>query len=155
MSDQYILRRATANDAAALSHIAFMTGDAGKSAGAIYTNTSLVGLVYAEPYVHMPSAFAFLLVSTTETGSTTETIPRKGKGDTDLSSERAVGYIIGAFDTRQFEAELEEKWWPDLRRKYPVSMIASICPNPSLQTLHMAIPPAITAFLCSGCNSLH
>ena len=30
-----------------------------------------------------------------------------------------VGYVLGALDSRTFEADLERTWWPPLRRRYP------------------------------------
>ena len=34
--------------------------------------------------------------------------------------DRAVGYILGALDSRAFEIELERVWWPALRVRYPL-----------------------------------
>jgi len=101
------LRPATVKDAPAVSRICLLTGNAGTSAVDVYSRPELIGLVYAEPYVHLSSAFAYLLVTT---------------GDSGVEPERAIGYILGAVDSRAYEAEAREKWWPALRARYPVAV---------------------------------
>jgi ribosomal protein S18 acetylase RimI-like enzyme len=97
------IRHATSADSPALSRICFLTGDAGKSAEHLFTKPELLGLMYAEPYVNLTSTFGFVLVE------------RNGEGE-----EKVVGYIVGAADTRAYEHEAEQVWFPPLRTKYPV-----------------------------------
>ncbi|TCD64322.1 hypothetical protein EIP91_004232, partial [Steccherinum ochraceum] len=59
---QTYIRRATPSDSPALSRICLLTGDAGQSAAPLHTFGELPGVMYAEPYVHMPSAGGFVLV---------------------------------------------------------------------------------------------
>lgn len=59
--------------------------------------------MYAEPYVHLPTGFGFVLVD-----------PSKAE------SEQVVGYCLSTYDTRQFERDLVEKWFPPYREKYPL-----------------------------------
>ena len=35
------------------------------------------------------------------------------------------GYVLGALDTRAFEAAAEERWWPALRERYPLDAFGS------------------------------
>ena len=73
--------------------IALATGEAGADATALYRNTRLVGDVFAAPYAVLYPATAFVLED--EAG--------------------VAGYVLGALDTRAFEAACEERWWPHLR----------------------------------------
>lgn len=73
----YYIRRATKDDSSALSYICLATADAGKSAEKLHTAGELPGLVYAEPYVHLPTGFGFVLVD-----------PSRGENG------EAVGYVL-------------------------------------------------------------
>lgn len=101
-----IIRKASVDDSKALSHICLFTADAGISAEEKYTHGELPGLIWALPYVHLPHTWGFVMENQ-ETGE-------------------VVGYILGALDTRAFEAAAEESWWPPIRQKYPL-------PNPDDQ----------------------
>ena len=101
------LRRATPEDSPALSHICLVTADAGVSAASQHSAGELPGLIYAEPYVHLPTGFGFVLVDPSRGGE----------------SGQVVGYVLGTYDTRQFERELEEQWYPKYREKYPLSAV--------------------------------
>jgi ribosomal protein S18 acetylase RimI-like enzyme len=90
------IRPYRAEDLESLYEIALATGDAGQDASALYRDPKLVGHVYAGPYGVLEPSGAFVLEDA------------RGVG----------GYIIGAVDTRTFEAALEERWWPDLRPLY-------------------------------------
>jgi ribosomal protein S18 acetylase RimI-like enzyme len=94
------LRPAFESDAPSLSHICLLTGAAGFSAEALHDHGELPGLVYAVPYVKLPTTFGFIIFD-------------------DKTSE-VVGYVLGSSDTRTFEHEAEEHWWPALRAKYPI-----------------------------------
>jgi GNAT superfamily N-acetyltransferase len=64
--------------------------------GAAYRDPKLVGHVYVAPYAILSPQSAFVI--------------EDGYG--------VGGYIVGAADTRNFEARLEAEWWPSLRRVY-------------------------------------
>ncbi|KAH8106160.1 acyl-CoA N-acyltransferase [Cristinia sonorae] len=94
------IRRATPSDSPALSRICLLTASAGQSAASEHTFPDLPGLIYAEPYVHLPSAGGFVLVDPSR-------------------DDEVVGYVLGATDTVQFEREMQESWLPQWRLKYP------------------------------------
>ncbi|KAH9843857.1 acyl-CoA N-acyltransferase [Rhodofomes roseus] len=94
------VREARASDSAALSRICLLTGDAGQSAEHLHEFGELIGLMYAEPYVHLPAGFGFVMVD-----------PSK--------SDAVVGYILGTADTRLFEQQASESWFPEVQRRYP------------------------------------
>jgi len=93
------LRTLARDDIDTLYEIALATGDSGKDASKLYKDPKLIGHIYAAPYA----------VLTPQTCIVAE------------DNEGVVGYVVGVFDTRTFEAELERSWWPDLRQ---------ICPDP-------------------------
>ena len=41
-----------------------------------------------------------------------------GIGFVALDADGPAGYVLAALDTRRFESECEEKWWPALRARY-------------------------------------
>jgi ribosomal protein S18 acetylase RimI-like enzyme len=90
------IRPCRAGDLDDLYAIALATGDAGGDAAHHYADPRLVGHVYAAPYAVLNPATAF--VAEDEQG--------------------VAGYILGAVDTRAFEALAEERWWPTLRPLY-------------------------------------
>ncbi|PSS37363.1 hypothetical protein EW026_g414 [Hermanssonia centrifuga] len=104
------IRRATAEDSARLSYICLATADAGVSAESLHTAGELPGLMYAEPYVHVPEGFGFVLVDSSK--------PSEGHED-------VVGYVLGTFDTRAFERSVKETWFPPYLEKYPLSALKS------------------------------
>jgi len=99
------IRRATIADAPSLSHICLVTAEAGKSAESLHDFGELPGLVYAVPYVNLPTTWAFVLVD--------------GSKD-----DLVVGYIVGSTDTRAYEKHAAEQWWPVQAEKYqPSAMV--------------------------------
>ncbi|KAJ7180243.1 acyl-CoA N-acyltransferase [Mycena crocata] len=96
------IRRATEADAPSLSRICLLTADAGRSAESLHDFGELPGLVYAVPYVKLPTTWAFVLVD--------------GSPD-----DLVVGYIVGSTDTRAYEQHAGEFWWPAQAEKYPPS----------------------------------
>ncbi|KAH7916300.1 acyl-CoA N-acyltransferase [Hygrophoropsis aurantiaca] len=94
------IRPATKADEDDVYRICVLTSNAGTSAIDLHTFPKLPGTIYAAPYLHLKSTWAFLLV------------------DTDDTQERVVGYILGTKDTRVFEKDAEENWWPALREEY-------------------------------------
>ncbi|MCG8511144.1 MAG: GNAT family N-acetyltransferase [Rhodospirillales bacterium] len=85
------------DDKDTLYHIALKTGDGGADATPLYADGRLMGHVYAGPYATLCPEMA--LIAEDEDG--------------------VGGYVLGATDTRAFEARLEADWWPRLRRDYP------------------------------------
>jgi ribosomal protein S18 acetylase RimI-like enzyme len=63
---------------------------------AVYRDPKLVGHVYAAPYAVLSPRSVFVVEDAHGVG----------------------GYILGAPDTRNFEARLEAEWWPGLREIY-------------------------------------
>ena len=84
------------NDLDALYVIALLTGDNGGDASPLHADPRLIGHIYAAPYAVLSPQTAF--VAEDEHG--------------------VAGYIVGALDTRAFEARLERDWWPALRARY-------------------------------------
>ncbi len=91
------LRRATAGDIAALYAISLATGDRGENAARLYRDPRMLGHIYAAPYLTLCPEDCI--------------VAEDGNG--------VGGYIVGTLDTRDFEARLEQDWWPALRRRYP------------------------------------
>ncbi|KAF8076532.1 acyl-CoA N-acyltransferase [Lyophyllum atratum] len=96
------VRRAVEDDAPALSRICLLTGNAGASAEHLHEYGELPGLVYAVPYVKLPTTWGFVMV--------------------DDATNEVVGYILGSKDTRAYEKYAGEHWWPALVEKYPPSL---------------------------------
>jgi ribosomal protein S18 acetylase RimI-like enzyme len=84
-------------DLDALYDIALKTGEAGADATALYNDPKLVGHIYAAPYAVLSPRTAFVAED----------------------DQGVAGYIVGALDTRAFEALCDEAWWPTLRLRYP------------------------------------
>ena len=91
------LRPYRAADHDAVYDVCVRTGAAGEDATHLLRDPSLLGHVYAGPYLALAPELAFVV----EDGD--------GVG----------GYILGAADTAAFEDRLEREWWPALRRRYP------------------------------------
>ncbi|GHF33555.1 ribosomal protein S18 acetylase RimI-like enzyme [Deinococcus metalli] len=91
------IRPACESDRDALYTICLETGDSGEDATGLYADPLILGHVYAGPYLSHAPDYAFV-----------------------LEDEQGVGgYVIGAPDSRAFEATLEREWWPALRAQYP------------------------------------
>jgi ribosomal protein S18 acetylase RimI-like enzyme len=80
-----------------LYRICLATAAGGDDASALYRDPKLVGHVYAAPYARLSPHSVFVVEDADGVG----------------------GYIVGAPDTRDFEARLEVEWWPALRKIYP------------------------------------
>ncbi len=95
--DEIAIRSAVAEDRPALYEICRLTGDAGEDASGRYADPDLLGTVWVGPYLVLEPDLAFVAVD--------------GAG--------VAGYVLGAADTAAFEAACEQRWWPDLRQRYP------------------------------------
>src|ERR1700710_452059 len=79
-----------------LYEISLLTGDAGADATALHRKPRLIGEIYSAPYALLDPSWAFVAED----------------------QQGVVGYIVGAPDSRAFEARLEAEWWPALRRAH-------------------------------------
>ncbi|PPQ99056.1 hypothetical protein CVT24_003616 [Panaeolus cyanescens] len=93
------IRPAKVEDEAQLSYICLVTADAGKSAENLHDFAELPGIMYAVPYVHLPTSWGFVLE--------------------DEDTGELLGYILGSTDTREFERHMKESWLPSFLDKYP------------------------------------
>ena len=100
------IRSTTPADSPAVSRICLLTADAGVSAESLHTVGELPGLMYAEPYLHLPDCYAFVLVDPSN--------GKEGEGE-------VVGYVLGSSDTRSFEQSRLIKWFPPYYEKYPLA----------------------------------
>ncbi|RZS90281.1 acetyltransferase (GNAT) family protein [Motilibacter rhizosphaerae] len=83
-------------DLPAVYEICLRTGDAGQDAAPLLRDHDLMGHVWAGPWCLLEPEHAFVLED----------------------DEGVAGYVLGALDTRRFEALCEERWWPPLRARY-------------------------------------
>jgi ribosomal protein S18 acetylase RimI-like enzyme len=92
-----MIRPVRADDLDALYAICLQTGDHGADATPQYQDPRIIGEIYAAPYAQLEPGLAFVAED----------------------DEGVAGYIIGARDTRDFEARCEAEWWPRLREIHP------------------------------------
>ncbi|MCI4663574.1 MAG: GNAT family N-acetyltransferase [Neomegalonema sp.] len=90
-----LIRSYRSEDLPDLYRICLITGDAGEDATALYQDPALIGAIYAAPYGELAPDFCFVVED----------------------DEGVGGYVVGAPDTRAFEAQLEAEWWPIWRRR--------------------------------------
>ncbi|MEE9453919.1 MAG: GNAT family N-acetyltransferase [Paracoccaceae bacterium] len=93
------IRMATKTDMAALYQITLATGHYGADAGSVYQDPDLLGHIFAAPYLAFEPQSCFVA----------------------KDAQGVVGFVVGTPDTRRFEARLSTDWWPDLRKRYPIS----------------------------------
>ncbi|KAH7887629.1 acyl-CoA N-acyltransferase [Phlebopus sp. FC_14] len=137
------IRPATKLDEPALASICLRSADAGKSAELLHNFPDLPGEVYALPYVNIASTWAFVLVD--------QSAPE---------SEKLVGYVVGAFDTREFEKDAAINWWPVYQAKYAkllcgASESRATEPDMKYIDLIMSFPPASDAQIAFSPAHLH
>lgn len=84
---------------ARLYDVCVRTGAAGGDATNLYANPMLLPEVYLGAYLALEPELAFVLAD---------------------NDDRAVGYVVGAADTREFAARCEREWWPALRERFPL-----------------------------------
>jgi ribosomal protein S18 acetylase RimI-like enzyme len=87
-------------DLEALYEVGLRTGDAGEDASLLFDDPRLLGEVYVGPYVVLAAGIGFTVLD---------------------DAGKPAGYILAAVDTREFEREAEERWWPPLRERYPLT----------------------------------
>lgn len=86
-------------EVARLYDVCVRTGAAGGDATDLYANPLLLPEVYLGAYLALEPGLAFVLAD---------------------DDDRAVGYVVGAADTREFAARCEREWWPALRERFPL-----------------------------------
>jgi ribosomal protein S18 acetylase RimI-like enzyme len=91
-------------DDAALMRVCLQTGAAGKDATGLLAEPDLLSHVYLLPYLALEPDLAVVVA--------TDGAP-------------PVGYVLGALDTRAFEAACEARIWPSLRERYPLDRFGS------------------------------
>lgn len=111
ISMPFTIRPVVPEDTPALSRICLLTGDAGQSAESLHRHCELPGLLWALPYVSLPS----------ETAHTWGFVLVDDAVDNDHTTNTIKGYIVGTSDTRAYEAITEAEWWPSLRIQFPLS----------------------------------
>ncbi|THH06878.1 hypothetical protein EW145_g3776 [Phellinidium pouzarii] len=120
------VRPARPEDRDAIVHICLMTANEGKSAAPLVTIPELPALVWALPYLELPTGFGFVMVeeSTGEGEDIAQPDNLSNNTDTDTSKsplqarEKIVGYIVGTSNTEAYELAAEKQWWPKLRERY-------------------------------------
>ena len=88
-----------ATDLDRLYEICLRTGAAGEDATDLVVEPRLFGELYAAPYAVLEPEHAFVV---------------------DDGAGTAIGYCLGALDTRAFDARCESDWWPALRARHPI-----------------------------------
>lgn len=87
-----VIRKATEADTEALFRVCILTSDAGKSGLALHDFPELPGLTYATPYLTRKSTWAYVLE--------------------EEDTKEVVGYVVGAYDTRAYEEDVFNNWFP-------------------------------------------
>lgn len=128
-------RPARSEDAPAVRRICLRTGDAGRDATGLHADADLLGLVWAQPYLELEPAHAF--VATDADGT-------------------VLGYVLGTPDSRGFEALAESAYWPALRARYPLDAVAgrTRADQDAVALVH-APPAAPEALLAEHPGHLH
>ena len=98
MSDHHI-RPFEPRDLDRLYEICLRTGASGQDATDLVGDPTLFGALYAAPYGVLEPEHALVL---------------------DDGAGTPLAYVLGALDTRRFEARCEAEWWPGLRDRHPI-----------------------------------
>jgi ribosomal protein S18 acetylase RimI-like enzyme len=119
-----------------LYRICLRTAASGQDATALVSDPMLPGHVFAAPYGLFEPSHAW--VAEDEAG--------------------VAGYVLGALDSRAFEARLERDWWPALRARYPDPRQLAVTPSElewlCLQAIHQPLT-AEAALVGSYPSHLH
>ncbi len=91
------LRTLRGQDLDSLYEISLATGHVGGDARSLYEDGRMIGHIYSAPYAKICPDTCF--------------VAEDPMG--------VAGFVVGAVDTRSFEAQLERDWWPGLRAIYP------------------------------------
>jgi ribosomal protein S18 acetylase RimI-like enzyme len=104
------IRSYRAGDDPALMRVCVETGDAGKDATPLLRDPTLQSHVFLLPYLDLAPELASVVAA---------------------ADDVPVGYVLGALDSRAFEAASEARVWPRLREHYPLDSF----PDTSLDAL--------------------
>jgi ribosomal protein S18 acetylase RimI-like enzyme len=102
-----------------LYEICLRTGASGEDATALVVEPRLFGELYAGPYAVLEPEHAVVI---------------------DDGAGAAIGYALGALDTRTFEARCEAEWWPSLRARHPIGSGANDLDELLISMLHQRHP---------------
>jgi ribosomal protein S18 acetylase RimI-like enzyme len=102
-----VIRPARRDELPALYDVVLKTADNGGDATSLHRLPEIQGDVYLGPYVTLEPELAFV-----------------------LEDDRGpAGFVVGALDSRRFEARLEQEWWPSLRFKYRDAAKQNLLPD--------------------------
>jgi len=127
------IRPATGADVPACDEICLLTGDSGEDASGLYEDPTLLGSVYAAPYLLLPEGFGFVAED----------------------AQGVAGYVLGTADTRAFEAACEWDWWPRLRAEHPDPGPEPRTPEDRLRAMIHRPPLAADAVVVAHPAHLH
>lgn len=133
--DALSLRAAAPDDAATIRRICLRTGDAGRDATSLHADPDLLGLVWAQPYLDLEPRHAYVAVD---------------------ADGAVLGYVLGAPDSRAFEARADAAYWPGLRGRYPLGPVPgrTAADQDAVALVH-APPRAPEALLAAYPGHLH
>ena len=112
-----VIRRARVDDRDALYEICLRTADAGADGTHLYHDPELPGQMWVGAYLALQPDLAFVYED----------------------AAGVAGYVIGAYDTVEFENLCERHWWPPLQRQYPNPVDVLRLERSRDQQLHRAI----------------
>ena len=95
---QFQIRKYHITDLSSLYKICLLTANNGGDSTSFLDDPDLVGHLFAAPYAIFEPNLCFILLK--------DSIP--------------TGYILGTRDSIQFQKECEKKWFPELRKRYPI-----------------------------------
>jgi ribosomal protein S18 acetylase RimI-like enzyme len=127
------IRPFEARDLERLYEICLRSGASGQDASDLVVEPRLFGELYAAPYAVLEPEHALVVAD--------------GAGT-------AVGYALGAIDTRAFEARCEAEWWPGLRERHPIGSGANDLDELLVSMLHQR-HPADDAVVAEHPSHLH
>lgn len=123
------IRPAAITDLPACYEVCLGTGDSGADGHHMFSQPELLGDIYVAPYFEFCLDFGWVLVD---------------------DADQVQGYVLGCPDTKEFEKQLSEIWWPRMREKYkgvqPTTPAETEClefianPNPAPADLVQQFP---------------